>query len=90
MPEKLKKFHHEIEKHIRVRPENKIILLVERLDYTKGLINRIKAYREFLEKHDDSHGKVSLLMYITTLRENDHGEQADQRGDRAAGGQAER
>ncbi len=50
IPEKLKKFKHEIEQHIRLRPENKIILLLERLDYTKGLIHRLKAYREFLAK----------------------------------------
>ena len=71
IPEKLKKFQDEIEKHVRVKPENKIILLLERLDYTKGLINRLKAYREFLESHTEYNGKVSLLMYITTLREND-------------------
>ncbi|HYW97308.1 MAG TPA: bifunctional alpha,alpha-trehalose-phosphate synthase (UDP-forming)/trehalose-phosphatase [Bacteroidales bacterium] len=71
VPEKLANFHHEIEKHVRVRPGNKIILLLERLDYTKGLINRVKAYREFLEKNENYRRKVSLLMYITTLREND-------------------
>ncbi len=71
-PEKLKKLNHEIEKHIRVKPENKIILLVDRLDYTKGLINRLKAYRQFLETHKEQQGKVTLLMYVTTLRENDN------------------
>ncbi len=71
IPEKLKKFNNEIEKHIRVKPENKIILSLERLDYTKGLIIRLKAFREFLLKHDEFHGKISLLIYLTLLREND-------------------
>lgn len=31
----------------------KIILGVDRLDYTKGLVHRLKAFERFLEKHPE-------------------------------------
>ena len=70
-PKGLEKFRDEIEKHIRVRPENKIILIVERLDYTKGIIDRLNAYMRLLNDYPSYIGKVSLLLYVTSLRDND-------------------
>jgi trehalose 6-phosphate synthase/phosphatase len=70
-PDKLKKFKNQIEKHIRVKPENKIIVSFSRLDYTKGISERIKAFRLFLENHPEKIGKVTFMLFVTKLREND-------------------
>lgn len=46
-----------------------IMLGVDRLDYTKGLPQRIAAYRTLLERHPGLHGKVALLQLIVPSRE---------------------
>jgi trehalose 6-phosphate synthase/phosphatase len=33
--------------------DQQIILGVDRLDYTKGLVNRVKAFERLLEKHPE-------------------------------------
>ncbi len=38
---------------IRADTGQKIILGVDRLDYTKGLVHRLKAFERFLEKHPE-------------------------------------
>ncbi len=43
----------------------KIILSVERLDYVKGPLEKIRAYQEFLEQHPEFHGKVELINICT-------------------------
>ena len=40
---------------------NKLILGVDRLDYSKGIPDRIKAFERFLENNPDWRGKVTLL-----------------------------
>ena len=64
-PDHLKDFKDQIEKHIRIRKENKIILSIDWLDYSKGWINRVRAYRTLITKYPDYQGKVSLLLYLT-------------------------
>ena len=44
--------------------KGKIVLSVDRLDYTKGMPNRIKAYEMFLEHHPEYHRKVTLVMVV--------------------------
>lgn len=39
----------------------RVILSVERLDYTKGTLEKLIAYERLLEEHPELHGKVSLL-----------------------------
>ncbi|GLV40015.1 Trehalose-6-phosphate synthase 1 [Carabus blaptoides fortunei] len=46
----------------------KIILGVDRLDYTKGLVNRLKAFELLLEKHPEHKGNVSLLQISVPSR----------------------
>ncbi len=70
-PKGLVSFRDQIERHVRVKKENKIILIVDRLDYTKGIINRLNAYMSFLDNYPEFKEKVSLLLYVTALREND-------------------
>ncbi len=40
----------------------KLILSVERLDYTKGILEKLEAYERLLEEHSELQGKVSLFM----------------------------
>jgi trehalose 6-phosphate synthase/phosphatase len=39
-----------------------VILGVDRLDYTKGLVNRVKAFERLLEKHPEHLEKVTFLQ----------------------------
>lgn len=48
--------------------EQKIILGVDRLDYTKGLIHRLLAFEVLLEKHPEHREKVSLLQVSVPSR----------------------
>lgn len=51
-------------------PGKKIILAVERLDYTKGIVERIKAFGYLLEKYPELHGKVTLIQIAVHSRVN--------------------
>jgi len=70
-PENQLQYKQRIEEHIRVKPDNKIIISVDRLDYTKGISYRIRSFRTFLEKYPEYIGKVSLVLIVSKLREND-------------------
>ncbi|MEZ7890155.1 MAG: bifunctional alpha,alpha-trehalose-phosphate synthase (UDP-forming)/trehalose-phosphatase [Candidatus Wallbacteria bacterium] len=48
--------------------EKKIILSVDRLDYTKGIINRLKGYELFLERYPQWHDRVAFLSLIVPSR----------------------
>ena len=45
-----------------------LVLGVDRLDYTKGLLLRMEAFERFLEKYPERHGDVSLLQIATPSR----------------------
>jgi trehalose 6-phosphate synthase/phosphatase len=46
----------------------KIILSVDRLDYSKGILNRLEGYEIFLDAEPQYHGKVVLLMIVVPSR----------------------
>lgn len=46
----------------------KIILSVDRLDYSKGIPERLEAYRQLLEHHPEYHGRVKLVMVAVPSR----------------------
>jgi trehalose 6-phosphate synthase/phosphatase len=48
----------------------KLIFSVDRLDYSKGLLLRLKGYETFLEKHPQWHSKVIFNMVIVPSRIN--------------------
>jgi trehalose 6-phosphate synthase len=50
----------------------KVIIGVDRLDYSKGLPERFHGYRRFLEEHDDCRGKVSFLQIAPPSRGEVH------------------
>jgi len=45
-----------------------IILGIDRLDYTKGILNRLRAYEYFLEKYPQFHRNVVLIQIATPSR----------------------
>ena len=47
----------------------KIILSVDRLDYTKGILERIRAYRRFLKMYPNYRGKVKLHLIVAPSRQ---------------------
>ena len=51
-----------------LKTKQKIILGVDRLDYTKGLVNRLKAFEVLLEKHPEHRGNVSFLQISVPSR----------------------
>jgi trehalose 6-phosphate synthase/phosphatase len=48
--------------------KRKIILSIDRLDYTKGIPDRLRAFELFLETHPGYSGKVSLLLFVIPSR----------------------
>lgn len=46
----------------------KMVLSVDRLDYSKGIINRLQGYELFLKRHPEWHGKVILNMIVVPSR----------------------
>ncbi|MDA8871091.1 bifunctional alpha,alpha-trehalose-phosphate synthase (UDP-forming)/trehalose-phosphatase [Flavobacteriaceae bacterium] len=59
----------ELDKHKQLN-QGKIILSIDRLDYTKGVINRIKSFELFLEQYPEYQEKVRLLMVLVPSRDN--------------------
>jgi trehalose 6-phosphate synthase/phosphatase len=48
----------------------RMILSIDRLDYSKGIPNRLLAYQAFLEEYPDWHGKTVLVMVVVPSRMN--------------------
>lgn len=52
---------------------NKLILSMDRMDYTKGIYNRLLAFEKYLEQHPDNHERISMFMLSVPSRTNvDH------------------
>ena len=49
--------------------DQKLILSIDRLDYSKGIPQRLKAFELFLEQNPDYREKVSLLMVVVPSRD---------------------
>ena len=58
----------ELENYSKKNPDIKYILSIDRLDYTKGIANRIKAFDYFLKNNPWAIGKVRLLMVAVPSR----------------------
>ncbi|MGO4771858.1 bifunctional alpha,alpha-trehalose-phosphate synthase (UDP-forming)/trehalose-phosphatase [Flavobacterium sp. W22_SRS_FK3] len=70
-PEKTKsELMRNIELHNLSSGEGKLILSIDRMDYTKGIPNRIKSFEYFLNKYPEYKGKVRLVMLAVPSREN--------------------
>ncbi|MFK7900974.1 MAG: bifunctional alpha,alpha-trehalose-phosphate synthase (UDP-forming)/trehalose-phosphatase [Cyclobacteriaceae bacterium] len=47
-----------------------LILSIDRLDYSKGIPQRLLAFDDYLDKYPDQVGKVSLIMLVVPSRDN--------------------
>ncbi|QXV66756.1 bifunctional alpha,alpha-trehalose-phosphate synthase (UDP-forming)/trehalose-phosphatase [Mucilaginibacter sp. 21P] len=56
--------------YLRSKQDRKLIFSVDRLDYTKGIFNRLKGYREFLVQNPGYRGKVVFTLVIVPSRDN--------------------
>jgi trehalose 6-phosphate synthase/phosphatase len=52
----------------RQSDDRRIILSVDRLDFTKGILQRLRAFEEFLERFPQWQGKVSLISLCVPSR----------------------
>ena len=50
------------------RPAAQLVLSVDRLDYTKGIPQRLRAYERFLEKYPRYAGQVSMVIIVSPSR----------------------
>lgn len=50
--------------------DRKIVLSVDRLDYSKGIIRRLEAFRLLLQRYPEWIGKVSLVMILVPSRDS--------------------
>jgi trehalose 6-phosphate synthase/phosphatase len=46
----------------------KVISSIDRLDYTKGILNRLRGYQKFLNANPEWHGKVVLVAVVVPSR----------------------
>lgn len=49
--------------------DRKLVLSVDRLDYSKGILHRLKGFGTFLERHPEYRGRVTLAMVIVPSRD---------------------
>jgi trehalose 6-phosphate synthase/phosphatase len=60
----------EIEKMRKTVGDRKIIASVDRLDYTKGILQRLEAFDWFLTKYPKYKGKVTMILVAVPSRTN--------------------
>jgi len=51
-------------------PNQQIVLSVDRLDYSKGIPEKLRAFRNALERFNDLHGKITLIQIAVPSRED--------------------
>lgn len=57
-----------VEEYLINKQDLKWILGVDRLDYIKGLIMKLKAFREFLKRYPDCVGRVQMVQVVIPSR----------------------
>ncbi len=60
----------DINRYLSISPGLKLVLSIDRLDYTKGIANRLYAFEYFLERYPEFRGKVTLVMLTVPSRSN--------------------
>jgi len=58
----------ELDRYLLEVEGRKLILSIDRLDYTKGILHRLQAFELFLDKHPEYHQKATLVMVIVPSR----------------------
>jgi trehalose 6-phosphate synthase/phosphatase len=59
-----------LDDHIQSSKDARMILSIDRMDYTKGIPNRIRAFEYFLNKYPEYKEKVRLIMLAVPSRSN--------------------
>jgi trehalose 6-phosphate synthase len=54
----------------RLLPRRRLVLGIDRLDYTKGIALRLRAFQELLERYPSTRGRVSLIQVVVPSRES--------------------
>jgi len=62
--------HQDLEDFLNAQKDRKLILSIDRLDYSKGIPQRLKGFARYLEQHPDMKGKVSLILLAVPSRDN--------------------
>ena len=57
-----------LDHHKKSTPEGKFLLSIDRLDYSKGIASRIKAFEYFLDRHPEYKEKVRLIILAVPSR----------------------
>ncbi|MDN3669700.1 bifunctional alpha,alpha-trehalose-phosphate synthase (UDP-forming)/trehalose-phosphatase [Echinicola jeungdonensis] len=65
---KSKKTKDVVKKFKELLGNQKLLLSIDRLDYSKGIPQRIKAFDDFLSKNPEYHEKVSMIMIVVPSR----------------------
>ena len=71
--EALANSHDGREMYERMRNEysrRKLLVGVDRLDYSKGLPNRMRAFRDMLQRYPDTHNSATLIQIASPSRED--------------------
>ncbi|HKK08343.1 MAG TPA: trehalose-6-phosphate synthase [Gemmatimonadota bacterium] len=53
-----------------IAPRGQMMLGVDRLDYTKGILNRLDAYEATLERHPELRGRITFVQLVVPSREH--------------------
>ena len=67
---KRKKVLKELKELKETYPDQLLMLGIDRLDYTKGIPQKLKAYRMLLEENPELKGKVKLIQILVPSRED--------------------
>jgi len=57
-----------LDEHLSQSSSTKMVLSIDRLDYTKGIPNRIRAFEYFLNKYPEYREKIRLIMLAVPSR----------------------
>ena len=62
------KQHQDIDRFLLQDPDHHLLLSIDRLDYTKGIPERLRAFKYFLHKYPEFREKVSLILLVVPSR----------------------
>jgi trehalose 6-phosphate synthase/phosphatase len=57
------------QRYLQLKGDKQMLFSVDRLDYTKGIHNRIRAYKNFLTEHPEYLGRVVFTLIIVPSRD---------------------
>ncbi|GAA0748148.1 bifunctional alpha,alpha-trehalose-phosphate synthase (UDP-forming)/trehalose-phosphatase [Gaetbulibacter jejuensis] len=69
-PKEKSELQRRLDNHIQSTSNAKMVLSIDRLDYTKGIPNRLRAFEYFLNKYPQFKEKVRLIMLAVPSRSN--------------------